>query len=340
MRRLIAFVAAMTVIVSVAVPAGAQTAARNSCPNWIPRANFSDVGPENPHAFDIDCIVWLSITDRVGTFAPTENLPRWEMAKWMTQAIAWVQWIVVDVQPTFSDTGGLPPDVISAIEFVRLIDVTKGVGNNTFAPYGAVTRWQMALFLTRLVSATGMALPDGADQGFGDIGGVSAEARLAINQLAQLGITTGTGPGTFSPDMAVTRQQMASFVARTVEKVWVLLPMPECATPDAAICTGTMEYEGIPVTPLRVRAAAAGWLTGGTITDAVTWLQSLTAEIFVNGVPQSLSQPKYIVQRTGIAYAFWEIVIPAGTSGTVVVELRFYENGQPLQTHIVDVTFQ
>ena len=341
MRRLIALVAAMTVIVSVAVPAGAQTAARNSCPNWIPRANFSDVGTENPHAFDIDCIAWLYITDRVGTFGPTENLPRWEMAKWMTQAIGWVQWVLVEVPPTFTDTGGLPPDVVDAIEFVRLIDVTKGVGNNTFAPYGAVTRWQMALFLTRLVSATGMALPDGADQGFGDIGGVSAEARLAINQLAQLGITTGTGPTTFSPDMAVTRQQMASFVARTIEKIWVLFPVTDCATPDEAICTGDLAYEGVPVTPLRVRAAEAAWPGPGfAYADVLAHLNSLTAEISVNGIPQPSSRPKYLVERSGIAYAFWEIVIPAGTSGTVVVEVKVFENGQLIQTWIVNVTFR
>ena len=341
MRRLIALVAAMMVMVSVAVPASAQTAARNSCPNWIPRANFSDVGPENPHAFDIDCIAWLNITDRVGTFGPTENLPRWEMATWMTQAIGWVQWILVDIQPTFSDTGGLPPDVVDAIEFVRLVDVTKGVGDNTFAPYGAVTRWQMALFLTRLVSATGLALPDGADQGFNDIGGVSAEARLAINQLAQLGITTGTGPATFSPDTAVTRQQMASFVARTIEKVWVLFPVADCATPDEAICVGDFENEGIPMTPLRVRAAETAWpIPGVSLADALAYLNSLTAEISVNGIPQPLSRPKYLVERTGIAYAFWEIVIPAGTTGTVVVAVKFFENGQLTRTRIVNVTFR
>lgn len=341
MKRLVALMAVLALTVAVAVPAGAQTVARNSCPSWIPRAGFTDVGPDSPHAFDIDCIVWLSITDRVGTFGPTENLPRWEMAKWMTEAIGWVQWVVIDNPPTFTDTGGLPPDVVDAIEFIRRIDVTKGVGDNAFAPHGAVTRWQMALFLTRLVAATGTPLPDGTDQGFGDIGGVSAEARLAINQLAQLGITTGTGPATFSPDTAVTRQQMASFIARTIEKVWVLFPVANCATPDEAVCVNSYPSEGVPVTPLRIRAAEAAWpIPGVPIADVLAYLNSLTAEISVDGVPQPLSRPKYLVERTGIAYAFWEVMIPAGTTGPLTVEVKFFQNGQLVRTMVVNVTFQ
>ena len=73
----------------------------------------------------------------------------------------------------------------------------------------------MALFLTRLYSAAGASLPDGASS-FGDLGGLSPEATTAIGQLAKLQITSGTASGVFSPANAVTREQMGSFLARLI----------------------------------------------------------------------------------------------------------------------------
>ena len=67
------------------------------------------------------------------------------------------------------------------------------------------------------------ALPSG-DLRVSSTFGETPEAQLAINQLAQLGITKGTGPDTFSPGERVTREQMASFVAgpssRLGDLVW------------------------------------------------------------------------------------------------------------------------
>ena len=71
----------------------------------------------------------------------------------------------------------------------------------------------MALFLTRLYSNAGEALPTGTD-GFLDTTDLPVYAQLAINQLAALGITTGTTATTFTPYGLVTREQMAAFLAR------------------------------------------------------------------------------------------------------------------------------
>jgi hypothetical protein len=59
-------------------------------------------------------------------------------------------------------------------------------------------------------------LPTPVDQGFTDLAHLPALYQDAIDQLAVLGITSGTGPGTFGPDLVVTRQQMASFLARAL----------------------------------------------------------------------------------------------------------------------------
>ena len=76
----------------------------------------------------------------------------------------------------------------------------------------------MALFLTRMGSKAGSTLGDGSDQGFTDIGGYSAEIQTAINQLKQLGVTTGTTATTYSPADDVTREQMALFLDRLLKK--------------------------------------------------------------------------------------------------------------------------
>ena len=93
----------------------------------------------------------------------------------------------------------------------------------TYGPSQPVTRWQMALFLTRTASLV-QALPDGTPSGFSDIGALTTEAQLAVYQLAELSITADTSPTTYGPEAAVTREQMAVFLVRTVRAVGVTLP--------------------------------------------------------------------------------------------------------------------
>ena len=57
-------------------------------------------------------------------------------------------------------------------------------------------------------------LPFGADRFTDDQGDVH---ETAIDTAAAAGIAAGTGPGLFSPANAVSRAQVASFLARTLE---------------------------------------------------------------------------------------------------------------------------
>ena len=77
----------------------------------------------------------------------------------------------------------------------------------------------MALYLTRMLSKGGYTLGSGADQGFTDISGQAADIQTAINQLKQAGVTTGTTATTYGPDSNVTREQMAMFMARALNKI-------------------------------------------------------------------------------------------------------------------------
>jgi hypothetical protein len=125
---------------------------------------------------------------------------------------------------TFTDLAGLDETTIQAIDCIFGYGVSKGTTQETFAPSGTVTRWQMSLFLTRQLRVHGVVLPSAIDQGFVDVGGLGQETQDAIDQLAQLGITRGTGGGTFSPGEAVSRWEMALFLVRFLGVAGVPLP--------------------------------------------------------------------------------------------------------------------
>ena len=122
------------------------------------------------------------------------------------------------------------------VDCIAMFGITKGVTATTYEPSASIPRWQMALYLTRTASLVGHTLGSGADQGFTDISGKSAEIQTGINQLKQLGITTGTTATTFSPDDNVTREQMAMFVNRLLRKT---LPGPGGNSDDASTALGS-----------------------------------------------------------------------------------------------------
>ncbi len=104
------------------------------------------------------------------------------------------------------------------IDCIAYYGITKGTSATTYSPVMSVTREHMALFLTRLAGLVGIDLAsDPDDAGFTDIGDLSAESQTAINQLADLDITQGTGGGNYSPDASVKRAHMALFIARLMD---------------------------------------------------------------------------------------------------------------------------
>jgi len=115
---------------------------------------------------------------------------------------------------------GVPPatgftDTESAdVDCIKYYGITNGTTATTYSPLDTVTRWQMALFLTRMATVSGITLGSGADQGFADIVNKSAEIQSAINQIKQLGITVGKTATMFAPDDNVTREEMALFISR------------------------------------------------------------------------------------------------------------------------------
>lgn len=130
--------------------------------------------------------------------------------------------------PTYSacPTGVAPSagftDITSTqVDCIKYYGITKGTTATTYSPMETVTRWQMALFLTRMAVPAGITLGDGTGHGFTDIGGKSAEIQTAIGQIKQLGITVGKTATTFAPDDKTTREEMALFLTRLLKKATV-----------------------------------------------------------------------------------------------------------------------
>lgn len=112
----------------------------------------------------------------------------------------------------FTDTAGNTFEAY--IDCLAAFDVTQGTTPTTYNPNGFVQRQQMALFYYRIGNLTGQVTWDTTDAGFTDLGGLSVEARNAVNALANAGIVTGKSASTFDPLANITRSQMALFVDR------------------------------------------------------------------------------------------------------------------------------
>ena len=158
---------------------------------------------------------------------------------------------------SFTDLDGLSPEAQDAISCLVLYGISQGTSPETFDPYDAVSRWQMALFLTRQLTVHGVALPAAADAGFDDIGTLPATTQDAINQLAALGITTGTTATVFDPEAYVTRWQMALFLARFAKEVGIDL--------ETAPVASFSDLGGFPdATRLAIDQLAAAGIAKGT----------------------------------------------------------------------------
>ncbi len=116
---------------------------------------------------------------------------------------------------------GFTDITLAAVDCIKYYGITKGTTATTYSPGGSVTRLQMALFLTRMAGPAGITLGSGSDQGFTDITGEAAEFQTAINQIKQLGITTGKTATTYDPHSFVTREEMALFLTRLLKEATV-----------------------------------------------------------------------------------------------------------------------
>ena len=118
--------------------------------------------------------------------------------------------LAADLPPggTFVDDNANPHE--PNIEALFAAGITSGCTASRFCPSEAVTRGQMAAFLTRSLS-----LSPAPNDRFTDDDGSPYED--FINRLAAGDITSGCGATSFCPNDPVTREQMAAFLVRAYD---------------------------------------------------------------------------------------------------------------------------
>jgi hypothetical protein len=221
-RRSVVVLAVVAMIAALlALPITPAAAATDACPASTPSAGFTDLGGLSASAVDaVNCVAFYGITSGTSatTYGPNIQLPRWQMALFLVASADAMGVTLPDGSDQgFADIAALSASAEKAINQIKQLGITSGTSATTFSPNALVTRWQMAIFLTKLLDKAGYALGDGSDQGFTDISSLSETAEIAINQAKQAGITAGVTATTFDPMGVVTRWQMALFLAATLD---------------------------------------------------------------------------------------------------------------------------
>jgi hypothetical protein len=130
-------------------------------------------------------------------------------------------------------------DLVSAnTHYVNILCMTdhgiaRGYTDGTYRPPTNVTRDQMATFIANMIELE-RDLPEARAQ-FGDVGTESPHWE-SIHKLARAGVVEGRSEGTYAPRASVTRDQMASFIARAVD--YIDNGAVDGSAPPAASSTG------------------------------------------------------------------------------------------------------
>ncbi len=104
---------------------------------------------------------------------------------------------------TDTDTSKFYTDIL----WIYANGITVGCSSTRYCPKGAVTRGQMATFLTRALKLAASPRDYFTDD-------ETNKHEASINAMAHAGITVGCGGTRFCPDGTVTRAQMATFLVR------------------------------------------------------------------------------------------------------------------------------
>jgi hypothetical protein len=208
----------------------------------VPEDGFIDVPTNSVHEFAVDCIAWYEVASGTSatTYDPGGSVQREQMASFIARLIDFAA--EVDNAGSSGPGRELPPpptdnqfpcdvsttsthyDNIQRLAVAGIVDGTRvnDAGNFCFDPGIAVTRSQMAAFLARAQQyVTGIAtdLDSDADYFVDDDSDVHLDD---IDLIAALGIARGTGADEggrrlYSPGLDVKRDQMATFLARTLD---------------------------------------------------------------------------------------------------------------------------
>ena len=177
------------------------------------------------------------------TFCPTAVTDRWQMAVFLSRAMAGSD-AAVPASGTVTGVGSydcaaggtslFPNDVPPTdggcrhIHYIFGQGVTAGCAPGSFCPGVEMNRWQTAVFMAVALAGSSAAVPvSGTVPGVGDYDCVAGGTSLFPNDVPPTdggcrhvhyiyaqGLTAGCGAGSFCPSATLTRDQMAVFLSK------------------------------------------------------------------------------------------------------------------------------
>ncbi len=187
----------------------------------FPLGRFADARPGSFAFTFIENLARSGVTGGCGggNYCPNNPVTRAQMAVFLERGMRGSSFSPPPATGTrFLD---VPANAFAAafIEQLAADGITGGCGGGNYCPNNLVTRAQMAVFLLRAANGAGF-VPPPATGVFADVPPGSFAANF-IEQLAADGITGGCGGGNFCPGAPVTRAQMAVFLVRTFDIVFL-----------------------------------------------------------------------------------------------------------------------
>lgn len=186
-----------------------------ACPSGqVPSAGYTDIPDNDPHKANIDCLSWWGITKgtTATTYSPLLDVPRDQMAGFLARTVGLGRALPTTSSNYFSDDNSdYFQSVINNLASKAIVDGPSG----RFLPGSNVLRGVMAKWLVLAydyVSGTRLA---SSNNYFKDDDTSAYEPY--INALAQQGIVAGYSDGTYRPNNPVQRDEMASYIMRTVD---------------------------------------------------------------------------------------------------------------------------
>lgn len=217
----VAALSAVSLLIVGAGPASAATpTARDvsdSCGS-APDGGFSDVDDSNVHKDLIDCIKHYEITTgkTATTYDPRGSLRADQLASFVKRTLdAGNVDLPAPTRDYFTDDNGNAHEpAINALAEANIVDTsttTYGVGHvpNRAEMSGFVVD---ALIYAEVIDPNA-SVPDYFSDDTGN------EYQAAINRIAHAGVVTGKGDGTFGPDETLRRDQMATFLALSIDLI-------------------------------------------------------------------------------------------------------------------------
>lgn len=186
-------------------------------PGTVPSAAFADTRG-NTHREAIDCGAWYGITHGTGDgrYSPRRELDRGQMATFLANVVERTDATLPEPSDQgFTDIAGSTH--ADAINQLAEVGIVEGTSTSTYEPTAPVTRGLMASALVRAYTFASSERLAAQRDWFSDDNGRPDET--AINQAAGAGLVSGMSATQYAPDQIVRRDQLASYLARTLSRL-------------------------------------------------------------------------------------------------------------------------